>query len=80
MLAQYGGPRLGARSGTAAWQTTFTTTFPAWYSGRWPHIHFQIYPSLEAATDAGNKVATSQLALPEETCSEVQRGVRDGGL
>ena len=25
---------------------TFTSIFPACYSGRWPHIHFEVYPSL----------------------------------
>jgi protocatechuate 3,4-dioxygenase beta subunit len=50
---------------------TFTTIFPACYDGRWPHIHFEIYPSLDDATDAGSKVATSQLALPEAACAEV---------
>ncbi len=52
-------------------QVTFTTIFPACYSGRWPHIHFEIYPSLSSATAVGNKVATSQLALPEEACDAV---------
>lgn len=50
---------------------TFTTIFPGCYSGRWPHIHFEVYPSLAAATDSGNKVSTSQLALPEDACDEV---------
>src|SRR5262249_10608320 len=50
---------------------TFTTIFPGCYSGRWPHIHFEIYESLDAATTGKNKVATSQLALPEVTCKEV---------
>ena len=50
---------------------TFTTIFPACYSGRWPHIHFEIYPSLAKATDADNKLATSQLALPKATCDVV---------
>lgn len=50
---------------------TFTTIFPACYSGRWPHIHFEVYPSIDDATDAGSKIATSQLALPEATCDEV---------
>jgi hypothetical protein len=46
---------------------TFTSIYPAAYSGRWPHIHFEVYPSLEAATTASGKLRTSQLALPEET-------------
>ena len=45
--------------------------FPACCSGRWPHIHFEVYPSLAAATSVGNKVATSQLALPKATCDLV---------
>jgi protocatechuate 3,4-dioxygenase beta subunit len=50
---------------------TFTSIFPACYSGRWPHIHFEVYPSLEAATDVGNKIATSQIALPEDISNQV---------
>ncbi len=49
-------------------QVTFTTIFPGCYSGRWPHIHFEVYPSLDVATSGNNKVATSQLALPEDAC------------
>jgi protocatechuate 3,4-dioxygenase beta subunit len=50
---------------------TFTSVFPAAYSGRWPHIHFEVYPSLEAATTAGGKLRTSQMALPEAACRQV---------
>jgi protocatechuate 3,4-dioxygenase beta subunit len=52
-------------------QVRFTTIFPACYSGRWPHIHFEVYPSLAKATNGANKIATSQLALPEATCRAV---------
>ena len=50
---------------------TFTSIFPAAYSGRWPHIHFEVYPSLAEATVAGTKLITSQLALPEDVCKAV---------
>jgi len=50
---------------------TFTSIYPAAYSGRWPHIHFEVYPSLDAATTASGKLRTSQLALPEATCKQV---------
>lgn len=50
---------------------TFTSIFPACYSGRWPHIHFEVYPSLDKATDQANKIATSQIALPKDTCDAV---------
>ena len=46
-------------------RATFTTIFPGCYSGRWPHIHFEVYPSLAAATSASDRLRTSQIALPE---------------
>ena len=49
----------------------FTSIFPAAYDGRWPHIHFEVYQSLDDATNATNKLRTSQLALPEDICNEV---------
>jgi protocatechuate 3,4-dioxygenase beta subunit len=50
---------------------TFTSIYPACYSGRWPHVHFEVYPGLEAATDPANRIATSQIALPEDICHAV---------
>jgi protocatechuate 3,4-dioxygenase beta subunit len=44
---------------------TFETIYPAAYSGRWPHIHFEVFQTLAKATAAGAKLRTSQLALPE---------------
>src|SRR5215211_7048013 len=52
-------------------QVKFTTIFPACHSGRWPHIHFEVYPSLAKATNSANKIATSQMALPKATCKAV---------
>jgi protocatechuate 3,4-dioxygenase beta subunit len=52
-------------------QVKFSTIFPACYSGRWPHIHFEVYPSLAKATNSANKIATSQMALPDATCQSV---------
>jgi protocatechuate 3,4-dioxygenase beta subunit len=52
-------------------QVSFTTIFPACYSGRWPHIHFEVYPSLAKATSSANKIATSQMALPETAAKAV---------
>jgi protocatechuate 3,4-dioxygenase beta subunit len=50
---------------------TFTSIFPACYSGRWPHIHFEVFPSLDAANDDANRIATSQIALPEDVSNAV---------
>jgi protocatechuate 3,4-dioxygenase beta subunit len=50
---------------------TFTSIFPAAYSGRWPHVHFEVYSSVDDATAGGSPIATSQIALPEDTCELV---------
>jgi protocatechuate 3,4-dioxygenase beta subunit len=50
---------------------TFTSIFPGAYAGRWPHIHFEVYPSVAAATNGGSKLATSQIALPKNACDAV---------
>jgi len=52
-------------------KVTFTSIFPGCYSGRWPHIHFEVYKSLSDATKVSNKIATSQIALPKATCDLV---------
>ena len=52
-------------------QVTFTTIFPACYSGRWPHIHFEIYPSLAKATSVSNVAKISQIAMPQDACTTV---------
>ena len=49
----------------------FTTIVPGCYSGRWPHIHFEVFPSLAEAGAVANAIATSQVALPEDMCREV---------
>lgn len=51
-------------------QVTFTTIFPGCYTGRWPHIHFEVFSSLSAANTRTNALATSQLAFPEDACDE----------
>jgi protocatechuate 3,4-dioxygenase beta subunit len=50
---------------------TFETIFPACYSGRWPHIHFEVYSTLAEATSGGDPIATSQVALPTAACNTV---------
>jgi protocatechuate 3,4-dioxygenase beta subunit len=61
----------GVQEANGSGVVTFTSVFPAAYSGRWPHIHFEVYPSLSEATSAGTKAAISQLALPEDVCRTV---------
>ncbi|MEY2848286.1 MAG: hypothetical protein RI885_951, partial [Actinomycetota bacterium] len=44
---------------------------PAAYSGRWPHIHFEVYSDVATAVASGPIVKTSQVALPKEACEAV---------
>lgn len=46
-------------------EATFQTIVPGCYTGRWTHIHFEVYPDVASATDVSNVVATSQVAFPE---------------
>ncbi len=57
----------GVQATNTSGVVTFTTIYPGCYSGRWPHIHFEIYASLAAATSVSNQVVTSQIALPKAT-------------
>ncbi|MET0371058.1 MAG: intradiol ring-cleavage dioxygenase [Sphingobium sp.] len=45
-------------------QVTFTSIFPGCYSGRYLHIHFEVYPSLTLASTYANRLLTSQFAMP----------------
>jgi protocatechuate 3,4-dioxygenase beta subunit len=49
----------------------FTSIFPACYSGRWPHIHFEVYPDAASISNASKAIVTSQVALPHDTCAAV---------
>ncbi|MEV0643716.1 intradiol ring-cleavage dioxygenase [Phytomonospora sp. NPDC050363] len=61
----------GVQETDAGGTVVFTTIFPACYSGRWPHMHFEVYESLAEATRAGTKLVTSQLAIPRGICETV---------
>jgi protocatechuate 3,4-dioxygenase beta subunit len=58
-------------------QVTFTTIFPGCYSGRWPHIHFEVFSSLSTATSGRYATLISQLAMPSAACSAVYNGSSD---
>ena len=67
----------GVQAADAGGTVTFTSIFPACYAGRWPHIHFEVYPSLlggdqrvEQDGDIANRAAKSHL----------RRGLRDVGI
>ncbi|WP_312809177.1 intradiol ring-cleavage dioxygenase [Corynebacterium variabile] len=61
----------GVQVADADGTVSFTSIVPACYTGRWPHIHFEVYPSVEDITDSENAIATSQIAIPEDVCNAV---------
>lgn len=61
----------GVQQADANGQVTFTSIFPGAYSGRWPHIHFEVFESMNNATAAGRVLAVSQIALPQAACDDV---------
>jgi protocatechuate 3,4-dioxygenase beta subunit len=63
----------GVQIADDAGEVTFTSIFPACYTGRWPHVHFEVYPDQASITDASKAIATSQVALPKEICDEAYR-------
>jgi protocatechuate 3,4-dioxygenase beta subunit len=61
----------GVQETDASGVATFTTIFPACYSGRMPHIHIEVYRSATTATSYTNKLKTTQLAFPTDVCTTV---------
>jgi protocatechuate 3,4-dioxygenase beta subunit len=61
----------GVQASDASGKARFVTVFPGCYDGRVPHMHFEIYASLGAATVGSNAVRTSQLAFPTDVCQAV---------
>ena len=52
-----------------------TTVFPGCYPGRWPHLHFEVFASADAAVGGGEALLTGQFALPEAACRAVYADV-----
>ncbi|MGY1823980.1 intradiol ring-cleavage dioxygenase [Geodermatophilus sp. SYSU D00079] len=61
----------GVQVADASGTVRFTSVVPGCYDGRWPHVHFEVYPDQGSTTDAGNAIATSQVALPQDVCEQV---------
>ena len=49
----------GVQIADSSGKVTFTSIFPACYTGRWPHIHFEVFPDKASISDATNNVLTS---------------------
>lgn len=60
----------GVQEADASGELSFTTIVPGCYSGRIPHVHFEVYPSLARSTSAQNRVKTSQFTFPMAMLNE----------
>ena len=61
----------GVQVADSAGKVRFSSIFPACYDGRWPHVHFEVYPDAGSITDSTKAIATSQVALPKDACQAV---------
>ncbi|WMW81300.1 intradiol ring-cleavage dioxygenase [Undibacterium cyanobacteriorum] len=61
----------GVQEADANGEIIFTSIYPGCYSGRVPHIHFEIFPSLAKSTSVLNRIKTSQLTFPTAISQEV---------
>ena len=61
----------GVQVADAKGQVTFKTIVPGCYTGRWTHMHFEVYPDADSATTGDNAIATSQVAFPEKMLNKV---------
>ena len=60
-------------------KATFKTIVPGCYTGRWTHLHFEVYPDLASATNVDNAIATSQVCFPKDMLDAIyQRSDYDG--
>jgi len=64
----------GVQATDSSGQASFQTIYPGCYSGRMPHMHFEVYRSATTATSFSNKLKTSQLAFPNAISSAVYNG------
>lgn len=49
----------------------FTTIFPGCYRGRWPHMHFEMFQSVDHMATGRQSILTSQIAFPQNICEAV---------
>ncbi len=55
-------------------EVTFTTIYPGCYDGRWPHMHFEVFTSIAAATSGRAARLIGQFAMPAATNTTIFNG------
>ena len=61
----------GLQTTNAKGQAQFTTIVPGCYGGRSPHIHFEVYASMDAAAKGERPLLSSQFLIPNAVCNAV---------
>jgi hypothetical protein len=57
-------------TGADGW-ARFRSIFPGTCEDRWPHLNFEVYPDLDAATAATGRLHAARLTLPADACATV---------
>lgn len=50
-------------------KVTFKTIIPGCHTGRWPHLHFEVFSSIADITDSTNTILTLQIVVPLLLCN-----------
>ena len=58
----------GLQAADAQGKVRFSAIVPGCYGGRYPHCHFEVFESAEAALGGASPLLVSQLAFPEAEC------------
>jgi protocatechuate 3,4-dioxygenase beta subunit len=61
----------GVQATDARGWVQFRSIFPGAEAERRPHLHFEVFPSLDAATGATGRLHGSRLTLPTDACAAV---------
>ena len=61
----------GVQASNAQGWVQFRSIFPGTHAERWPHLHFEVFPSLDAATEATDRLHSARLTLPADACAAV---------
>lgn len=63
----------GLQAADGQGRVSFTSIVPGCYGGRYPHCHFEVFESAEAAIGGAAPLLVSQLAFPDEECRAIYR-------
>lgn len=64
----------GLLAADAQGKLRFSAIVPGCYGGRYPHCHFEVFESAEAALRGASPLLVSQLAFPDAECRAIYSG------